>query len=284
MADEPEVTPEIPTDAPVTEPAPEPNEVPETPIPDIAAEAADDEGEPGGSSPQEIRARKEYRARRGLEKQLESERIERVRVEERLRALEEYRPAAPAAPAEREYTAEEVQTAIDAGQFTVAQAAEYFAEVKAKRLQAQAVQVAAAAEPFKRAVTEVNEYIAHLPWTKDQTSPEFKQVKAEYQSLVRDFGYADDIRTQLVAIKQVAGPLEKIKQRMQVATQTRQARAATAHSETPAGGNVPRKTDDIANAPESMKRVWDRTNTTPAQRAKEWAYHLQPARKAGRAG
>jgi len=283
VADEPEVTTqETPTETPVIEPA-EPNEAPETPAANTSgADAPEDDGEPGGSSPQEIRARKEYRRAQGLKRELESERIERVRVEERLRALEEYRPAAPATPAEREYTAEEVQAAIDAGKVTVAQAAEYFAEVKAKRLQTQAVQQAAAAAPYQRAVTEVNEYMAHLPWTKDQTSPEFQQVKAKYQSLVRDFGFADDIRTQRVAIEHVAGSLDKVKQRQQVATQTRQARAAGAHSETPAGGNVPRKSDDISNAPADMVRVWDRTGTTPAQRAKEWSYHQKSqARKAG---
>ena len=285
MADEPEVTQEAQTKAPVTEPAIVPDKVPETPATDAApvVEATDDDGEPGGSSPQEIRARKEYRARRGAEKQLESERLERVRLEERLRALEEYRPAAPVAPAEREYTADEVQAGIDAGKVTVAQAAEYFAEIKAKRLQAQAVLEAKAAEPFKKALTEVNEYMALLPWTQDYNSVQFKQVKAVYNRLITEEGEPNNIKTQRLALREVVGSLETLRQRQQVATQTRQARAAGAHNETPAGGSIPRKSDDISHAPADMVRVWDRTGTTPAQRAKEWAHHQksQAARKAG---
>ena len=283
MADE--APQEAPVEAPVVEPVVEPNEAaPETPaeLP-LAAEAADDEGEPGGSSPQEIRARKEYRARRGVEKQLESERIERVRLEERLRTLEEVsRAQTPAPAAERVFTPQEVQAAIDAGQVSAAEGMTYLAKQEARRVIAEQQQAARAIEPFKRAGDLVSEYMAHLPWTQNQQSDEFKQVKAEYNRLVNEFGHANDIRTQLVALEKVAGPLDKLKARAQVATQTRQARQAQSFAETPAGGQPPRKSDSIENAPDHIKRVWDRTGLTPAQRAKEWGYYQkQQSAKAG---
>ena len=269
--------------------APEPevtqaDEATET-IPEAAApvsETADDEGEPGGSGPEETRARKEYRARKRIEQQLESERLERVRLEERLKTLEEVSKK-PAEQPQRIYTPQEVQAAIDAGQVSQIEGMTYLARVEAQRALEAERSKAAAQKPFERATSEVNEYMAHLPWTKDRSSPEFIRVAAEYQSLVQDYGFADDIRTQRIALEKVAGPLDKLKQRAQVAAATRQVRAvAASHSEFPAGGTVPRKGDDIGNAPEHIKRVWEQTGLTAAQRAKEWEYYQksQP-RKAG---
>ena len=284
MADESVTTQDVPNEAST---APEPTETPtateSSPVESASVdESASDQGEPGGSSPQEIRARKEYRARRGVEKQLESERIERVRLEERLRTLEEVRTQQPVAPPEKIFTPAEVQTAIDAGQVTMADGMAYLAKIEARRVIDQERQAAAALKPFERAATEVTEYMTHLPWTKDQNSSEFQEVKRVYQSLVQDYGFANDIRTQRIALERVAGSLDKLKQRSQAATQTRQARVDAAHSETPAGGSIPVKGDDISKAPEHMRRVWDATNLTPAQRAKEWGYHQKTqARKAG---
>ena len=282
MADESEVvTQEEPAQAPVVETPEAADEAPETPAEAAAPldETQGDEGEPGGSSPQEIRARKEYRARRGVERQLESERLERVRLEERLRTLEEVSRAQPPAPAQKIFTPQEVQAAIDAGQVSTAEGMAYLAKVEAKRVLDEERRAQTVLKPFERAGVEVNEYMAHLPWTKDSTSPEFQQVKAAYRSLVQDYGFADDIRTQRIALEKVAGPLEKLKQRQQVATQTRQARVASLHTETPAGGSAPRKSNDISNAPEHIKRVWDRTGLTEAQRQKEWSYHQQAQAK-----
>ena len=267
---------------PKNEPTPEPNDAPETPATETAsvAEAADDDGEPGGSSPQEIRARKEYRARRGVEKQLESERIERVRLEERLRTLEEVSRATPPVPAERIFTPQEVQAAIDAGQVSAAEGMTYLAKQEAKRVIAEQLQATQAARPFQMATSEVTEYMQHLPWTKDYNSPEFQQVKAEYNRLVTDLGYANDIRTQAVALRAVVGPLDKIKARAQVATQTRQVRRESAFVELPSGGALAPKSDGIDKAPAEVVRIWDRTGLSPAQRAKEWSYH-QKQQKAG---
>ena len=269
------------TEAPVTEVV-QTDETPEivTEAAPSVVETAEDEGEPGGAGPEETRARKEYRARKRIEQQLESERIERVRLEERLKTLEEVgkKPAA-----QRIYTPQEVQAAIDAGQVSTIEGMTYLARVEAQRALDAEREKAAAQKPFERATSEVNEYMAHLPWTKDRSSPEFIKVAAEYQSLIQNYGFADDIRTQRIALEKVAGPLDKLKQRAQVAAATRTVRAvAASHSESPAGGSVPRKGDDIGNAPEHIKRVWDSTGLTPAQRAKEGDYYQksQP-RKAG---
>lgn len=274
-------------DGTVTAQDTEPTQTDETPeiVTEAAApvdDATEDEGEPGGSGPEETRARKEYRARKRIEQQLESERIERVRLEERLKTLEEVSKA-PAAQPQRIFTPQEVQAAVDAGQVSAAEGMAYLARVEAQRALEAEREKAAAQKPFERATTEVNEYMVHLPWTRDRSSPEFARVAAEYQSLVQNYGFADDIRTQRIALERVAGPLDKLKQRAQVASTTRQVRAATAsHSESPAGGSAPRKSDDISSAPDHIKRVWDQTGLTAAQRAKEWEYYRQSQpRKAG---
>ncbi len=230
----------------------------------------DDDKEPGGASPEDVRARKEYRTRKTVERELQSERIEKIRLEERLRVLEQQRQPEPVKA--RVYTTDEVQAAIDGGQVTHAQAAAYFAKVEAERILDERDKRAKAQQPFDLAAREVNEYMAVLPWTRDQTSNEFQQVASVYRSLVNDYGLPDNIVTQRLALEKVAGPYQKIKDRMASDKATREARTNDAHAEIPAGGPPPSKGNDISQAPAHMVAVWNKTGTSPANRAKEYAY------------
>jgi len=260
---------------PVEEPAPAIEAIPDEPV----SAPAEPDGEPGGASPEDIRARKEYRTRKTVEKELQSERIERIRLEERLRLLEQQapQPQAPAKP--RVYTLEEVQGALDEGKITHTQASAYLARVEAERVhderEARAAAQLKVQAPIERATNEVNEYMALLPWTNDRASEEFKEVANTYYSLVNQYGMPDNIVTQRIAIERVAGSLDRIKARMASDRDTRRARIDDAHSETPAGGPAPSSANNLSKAPAHMVAVWNKTGLSEEKRKQEFAIWKQ---------
>ncbi len=244
--------------------------------PSVVPPPVDDDLEPGGASPEDVRARKEYRTRKTVERELQSERIEKIRLEERLRVLEQQQTKPPPEVKPRIYTPDEVQAAIDAGQVSHAQASAYFAKVEAERIlderEAKREAQAKAQAPLQRAESELNEYMSLLPWTKDQQSPEFKAAADIYASLVHEYGLPENIVTQRLAVERYAGPLQKIKDRMASDKATRVSRTNDAHSEAPAGGPAPGKSSDVSQAPAHMQAVWNKTGMSPEARAKEFAY------------
>src|SRR3990167_9389598 len=92
------------------------------PVQETALEVVveDDEREPCGDSPEAVRARKHYREAKRYKAELENERVERIRYEERLKTLEEERKRPTPTPEESytpEQLAEQVERAIDEGKF-----------------------------------------------------------------------------------------------------------------------------------------------------------------------
>ena len=173
--------------------------------------------EPGGADPQAIRARKEYRARKRAETAAQSEREQRIALEARLQALEETREerraAQPVVPPVTRYTGVQLQEAVDTGRITTADMIEYMAETKATQVRAtqrvRDTQDSQERDHQKTAMTELDAYAKAYPQLTGE-HPQRSAIQQEYRRLTEDFGLPGDIRTQLMAIKLVLGPVSRL--------------------------------------------------------------------------
>ena len=224
---------------------PETQEPAEAPAPpDVDGE--EDPGEPGGADPQAVRARKEYRARRRVEKELVQEREQRIRLEARMQALEEQaRPVIAPAPVQApvRYTRQQLQQAVDAGTISVGDMAEYLAETKvsaAFAAERQRTQVETQERTVQvSALGELEGYVAAHPWLKAEADdPRKDQIRQEYQHFVQDFGMPADLRTQVAAVKAVLGPMSKAAEVKAAQAAARQQGAGDFHAEG-GGGKAP---------------------------------------------
>jgi hypothetical protein len=253
MAEE-EAVAEVAEVAPEIEP-----EQPETPV----VEQEDDDKEPGGSDGASVRARRLYRESKQLKADLEQERAERIRVEERARLLEEQRNKPAQTEKERIYTADEVEAAVTAGTITRSQATVYLARVEAQRVRDEEVGRQRALAPIEKARAVVTEYCNLIPALNDDHSPEFRKVLAEYQEMIAD-GFPDDFRTRAAAAQAVMGDLATLRKRGEVNTLSRRAPNMPSDS---SGGQVSK----VAKPPPEVEALWDQMRTTPEQRKVEWA-------------
>ncbi len=240
-----------------------PQEEPETPAPVVEPEVEDDDKEPGGSDGASVRARRLYRESKQLKADLEQERAERIRVEERARLLEQEKNKPAQAEKERIYTADEVETAVEKGIITRSQATVYLARVEAQRVRDEEVGRQRAMAPIEKARAVVSEYCTLIPALNDDHSPEFRKVLAEYQEMIAD-GFPDDFRTRAAAAKAVMGDLATLRKRGEVNTLSRRAPNMPSDS---SGGQVSR----VAKPPPEVEALWDQMHTTPEQRKVEWA-------------
>ena len=265
--------------AELTEVAPEP--VVEA-QPEETQGVVEDDREPGGSSPEETRARKEYRTRKKVEAELAAERQARIELEQRFRAVEEKVSVKPAAPEPKVFTMAEIAHAVSTGAITPEQGAEYERTVyiphQAKVLRESMEKDRRDRQPIERAQAEIGEYVQHLGWTKDKGSSEYTTYIAELGTLVHGYGMPDNAVTQRIALEKVAGPLDKIKAKAATARNTRTALQDSAHFEAPNGGLAPTNRLDISKAPAAMQRMWEATGTSPAARAVEFK-HWQERQK-----
>lgn len=270
-------------------------EVPlETEIPPIVpaegdgpvAEPQEPEKEPGGDSPDDVFARKEYRTRKRVEEDLSREREERIRLEERLKAAEDQAKRQPAPAAERIFSYAEVNAAVEAGTITRVDADRYIDErIIPARVKAILAEERAQQErlvPVQKAAQTINEYMTQIPALSDKTSEEFRKVAQEYRTLVSERGYEDNLKTQELALELTYGKLDQVKKRAQMAATT--ATPRTVPSDAGSGGQSRAPTNgkvDVAKAPEYMRELWDFTNTPKEKREREYRYYLdrQQARK-----
>lgn len=248
---------------------------PETPPQAVVPPPQDDDAEPGGSGPNDVRARREYRTRKKLEQELQAEREQRIRQDERLKALEQQAQKPDVPQKKVYYSAEQVQAAVDSGQIGQAQAWAFLARQEAERVaderEEKFNQAQRAQAPIEKALPIVNEYMALLPWTSDNRSPEFRQYANEYATLVQD-GFPDNLVTQKVVFEKLVGSIDKLRAKVASDKMTRQARINDVHTETPAGGPTPTQGNDWTKASKAQIEFWDKTGTSPADRAKEYAY------------
>ncbi|MGH9876028.1 MAG: hypothetical protein ACRD5H_00175, partial [Nitrososphaerales archaeon] len=164
---------------PVVEPLPEPEPI-------VSLELDEDDREPGGSSPQEVRARKEYRSRKRVEASLAHEREARIAAEARTQALLEQRSKPSTAETPR-YTTAQLQEAVDMGKISPIEAADYLAKVNFEEMAAKVLQTERSRidreNHESQASSILQQYIAEVPWVADKTDPRYSRLEAEYATL-----------------------------------------------------------------------------------------------------
>src|SRR3990167_543255 len=265
-AEEHQEQPEVKTDEPVKETA-------------LEVVVEDDEREPGGDSPEAVRARKHYREAKRYKAELENERVDRIRYEERLKTLEEERKR-PQPAEERIWTADEIEQAIDEGKITRAQGTSYLVQVGVKQAFKEQREQEQTQKPLERAKAELGEYMGFEPWLRTGTDPRFNDVRHEFTRL-RELGFADTEATELVAVRAVLGPLEKLREKREAARMTRQASPAAADTARGGNGGVGgNNTVDLSKAPAHFHQMWNRTSTPQEIRVKE--FKAWQARQAGK--
>jgi hypothetical protein len=224
----------------------------------------DDDKEPGGSDGASVYARKKGREAKQLRAELDQERAERIRVEERARLLEEQRNKPAQTEKERIYTPAEVWAAVEKGTIEHADAVNYIAEVAAMRVAEREAAKRQALAPLERAKAEVNEWVKVMPSLGDSNSADFKIVAAKYHHLVNNRHQPDDYTTRVLAAEMVFGDLEAARKRTESNTLSRQAPRMPSDS---SGGQVSK----VAKPPPEVEALWDQMHTTPEQRKVEWA-------------
>lgn len=254
----PEVTPDVsPVAEPTTAPAP----------------VVDDlEKEPGGDDPQAVRARKEYRLRKRLEAELNVAQQERIAAQARAQTLEELR-AKPSPEKQRVYSVAELQTAIDAGTISVAEAADYLAERRANAtaervLKEERTRVEKESQT-SRAQQKIDAYVEAMPWLRDKTDSRRRPLEAEYQRLVGEYQLADNLNTEALVLEKHFGSLEAIKAKARLDADSRG--RGDAHVESGAGGGFtpapkPGQKPDMTKIPKHHLEYWDKMQFSQKER------------------
>ena len=238
-------------------------------------------------APEAVARRKEYRRRKDLEDERDQLLIAKAQAEERARLLEERvkeQAAKPAEPTQRVFSKAELRSAVQAGQITQDQADEYEERVliparvqetlQAERLKEKQV------EPITRANNDIQAYLALAPELRDRNSQAFTNVAQTYRYLVENYNLPDNEVTQALAIQHSMGPLDALKAKKEAATLTRRNTPQTG-LETPANGAAPRtQAIDLSKAPDHMQRIWNRTNTSQADREIEFRHWRERQQRA----
>lgn len=239
----------------------------------LPAPVEDETGEPGGSDPQAVRARKEYRARRAVEVELRQEREARIASESRLRALEEREQRQPTPTTQRKFSPAEIQAAVDAGTVSLVEAADYLArsraEETAERVLTQERTRVDVEERQSRALGQVNEYTQFAPWITDKTDARFRNLEVEYQKLTDPNGLyrlPQSPATDLLVLEQVLGPIASLRRKADVQTRN------DTHVEASAGGapvGKPQGASDFSKMPKHWIDFWEKTGTSLKDREDE---------------
>ena len=236
-----------------------------------------DEGEPGGDHPGFIRGRKEYRLRKRTENTLAVEREARIRAEERAATLERdtRRPADSTADraddGNRRLTVQELDTDVKEGRRSVVEAMDILnsqrVEDSFKQRDDANRSEASASRQLDIASREITAYKELAPSLGTGEHPRFKDIAGEFRKL-RGEGHPDDIRTEVLAIRTVLGPLDRFKKRTELAGGDRR-RAGANHAES--GGNRGdggrRHSDPNAM---TIKHADGKTYTVPQKYVEHW--------------
>lgn len=154
--------------------------------------------EPGGKRFDQV-----WKRAKTAEERLQDEREQRIRLEERLKVLEETKQTAETQAADAKvYTWDQLENWIADGRITRAQAAEYREELVRKQVARDADAKAQARVEAAQKTQTVNQslwaYRNALPALTDRTSPERLRAEAEYAFLVQLHGAPRDTDQQLV--------------------------------------------------------------------------------------
>jgi len=258
---EPIVTPPAEPVIPPVEPVKEPPE-PKAPLGDE---------EPGGDSPEAVFARKQYREAKQAKAEAQTEREQRIRLEEQLRAAKETGEKPP-----RLWTPLELRAAIQAGTLNREEGFDYLAdtfEQQVDRVLQEKVKAAEQLKPLERAKVEFDEYLKLSPDLLDATSDIRQKADTEVERLIGDYGQPRNVVTKRQALENVLGKLSDVKARRQMDAATR-ASGRPAPADAGAGGGTSGNNGkvDISKAPAHLVSFWDKTGTSEADRIKEMGY------------
>jgi len=150
-----------------------------------------------------------------LKQELQKEREERIRFEERLKAQD----AAKTAVNQPEYTWQQLEAFIDEGKITRAQAQDYrekLVEQRAidaaeKRLEAKLKTTSSEST----ILTELERYKKAVPEVEQAGTPEFQKAQREYVYLTQRLGYPPTYQTQLVAARAALGDIDSVERTAQ---------------------------------------------------------------------
>lgn len=269
--------PNEPTPTPTPEPEPEPT--PE-PIPEPTPEFPIDDSEPGGDTPQAVYQRKLHRRAKRAEAEREDANRRNLVLETELRTLKESRIPTDK---KRIFTPQEIQAAIDAQQISVAEGADYLAEIRATqkaeavlKTERERVDNESRAE---RAQDSISGYVDALPWLSDTNDARRKGLEAEHKRLTDPYGIyrlQPGSITDLMVLERVLGPLDKIRAREAAAALSRA--SLDAHAEGGSGGAgkppVASGSSNIEKMPQHFKDFWAKSQTPVAEQEKEAKIYL----------
>ena len=143
--------------------------------------------------------------------QLQQEREARIRLEEQVKVLQ----AGKVDPV-KIFTRAEVKAMMDEGKISQEQADEYFdhvTEAKIRDSLTKEIRTSEAQrEKLSRVKSELDQYTALVPDVLKEGTDDRKQVAEEYKYLV-SLGSAENIATELAALRSVYGPIDKLSKR-----------------------------------------------------------------------
>lgn len=244
-----------------------------------------EEREPGGDSPEQIRARKEYRLRKKTEAALQVEREKVIALDARVNTLREVaeKVAKPPVKEEQRLTSAEAWGKVDSGEWTREAATEYIADsrfllhsAKQKEEEQQDRAVREVVATVEKAKKEAFEYVALVPSLKTQSHPRWGEIVTEVNRLLSEGGVGTRFQAEREALRKILGPIEQIRERQKMET----VRASgDSHTETrgAAGGAgaPPNKKDPFPDIPQFTKDLWDKTNTSQKDREIEAKYYRE---------
>ena len=166
--------------------------------------------EPGGDRFKQVwaRAKKAEEEVNHLRAETQREREDRIRLEERLKALEE----AKTTQTQPEYTWDQLEAGIAEGRWTRAQAQEYKEQAIERRLEAKRQKERQAEMSNSRVLGEIEQYKSLVPEVNQYGTESRQKVEREYAHLIRN-GAPDNYTTQLAALRAALGDPETIKSR-----------------------------------------------------------------------
>ena len=247
MADETTTTTTTETAAPAAETAPE------TPAPETATPHP---LEPGG---------KRFEQVYGRMKQLEGENLS-------LREQASTKAAPPAAPQQKIWTPQELQTLVDEQKISSALMADQLAYQRAAHMQAQTIQHLEQRGRVQGAEAEVRQYIEKVPKLNDTGSEEFTRVRTAAYEISQEMGRpVTDPIVQRRALREVFGDPSKLAKVTQAETFARD--HADTFAETGGGGGTatPNK-DPFKGVPAAQMQHWKRLNYSHQQMLDELPY------------
>lgn len=242
--------------------------------------AEEQEKEPRGSDGASVYQRKLYRENKGLKDEIQAQKVEKARVDERLKVVEEQK-AAPK-QAERVFTVAEIEQAVSEDKISRADAERYKGEIIFPRALDERLdkrdkdreEKDKRERPVNRAKAEISEYVQLIPSLTVDGDPGANQVFQRYNELVSDYALPENEVTRAMAIRDVKGPLEKLRTQSEVRNLTRN--GTETHAEAGAGGNNNRVSEDaLKKVPKDMVAHWEKQGCTPEQIKKYATRHVE---------